>query len=430
MLAHATRSLTLGRMKVEMLALDAITPYGKNPRRNDKAVDAVAASIRQFGWRQPIVVDQHKVIIVGHTRYLAAIKMGEEKVPVLVAKDLSADKVAAYRIADNKTNEIAEWDVGLLSAELKALSDMGWNDFSGLAFSTHEVDALLSPLAEKVFEADRPTLASATESQAPSLAPAVRGEEPVKNYLEEEIEEDEEPEEPDVENNSITTYRNDAQFPADNWLGFPDLRADMLWDGDIRKIYIKDGDEAPTQMICWSSVGVDQRMSGHVINFYASDDRFESAIWDNSSNFLDKMQIIKPAALVMPDFSTWTDEPTAFNIWNTYRARWCARYWQEAGHKVIPNINLCDQASWEWIFLGIPSHIPCAMVQCRTMKDDEKGKKLFVMGMHEWCKRIRTDKIIIYGGEHRHWLEPNLPASPKYVWFNSYHKARKDAGLF
>jgi ParB-like chromosome segregation protein Spo0J len=416
-------------MKVEMLPVAEVSPYEKNPRRNEKAVDAVAASIRQFGWRQPIVVDAKKVIIVGHTRYLAALKLGEEKVPVLVAKDLKADQVKAYRIADNKTNEIAEWDVGLLSAELKALSDLGWNDFSGLAFDTREIDALLSPLAEKVFEADRPTLATATEEQAPELAPAVRGEEP-RNYLEEEVEEDDEPQEPDT-SQSITTYRDDAKFSSSNWLGFPDLLPHMLWDGDIRRVYIKDEDTAPTQLIVWSAVGVDERMRGHVVTFYASDERFEHAIWDKAVDFLDKMAIIKPGALVMPDFSTWTDEPTAFNIWNTFRARWCARYWQEAGHKIIPNVNLCDEASWEWIFLGYPKEVPCAMFQCRQgYNDNEKSKQTLIRGLHEWCKRVTTRKMFLYGGEHREWLEPHLPKGPQYVWFPSYHKARKDAGLF
>lgn len=418
-------------MKIEMLAITAITPYGKNPRRNERAVDAVASSIKQFGWRQPIVVDAEMVIVVGHTRYLAAQKLGLDKVPVLVAKDLRPDQVKAYRVADNKTNEIAEWDVGLLAGELKELSDLGWNDFGSLAFDTREIDALLSPLAEKVFEADRPTLAKATEEQAPEIAEqAAKSPEPVRNYLEEEIEDDEEPQEPDVEMDSITTYREDAVFSSSNWLGFPDLIPSMLWDGDIRRVYIKDGDEAPAQFICWSSVGVDERMRGHVINFYASDDRFETAIWEKSSQFMDKMRVIQPEALVMPDFSTWTDEPAAFNIWNTYRARWCSRYWQEAGHKIIPNINLCDEASWKWIFLGIPSEIPTAAVQCRNYNKDEKGKQLFVRGLHEWCKRIKTRKIFIYGGEHRNWLEPNLPDGPQYVWFPSYHKARKDAGLF
>ena len=97
-------------MQIEMWTLDRVRPYENNPRVNDDAVDAVAASIREFGFAQPIVVDSDSVIIVGHTRLKAAQKLGLERVPVVVASHLTPDQVRAYRIADNRTNELAEWD--------------------------------------------------------------------------------------------------------------------------------------------------------------------------------------------------------------------------------------------------------------------------------------------------------------------------------
>ena len=90
-------------MKIELRKIADIKPYPNNPRSNDDAVDAVAASIREFGFRQPVVVDTDGVIICGHTRFKAAQKMRLEKVPVHVAVDLSPDQIKAYRIADNKT---------------------------------------------------------------------------------------------------------------------------------------------------------------------------------------------------------------------------------------------------------------------------------------------------------------------------------------
>ncbi|HBJ38540.1 MAG TPA: chromosome partitioning protein ParB, partial [Planctomycetaceae bacterium] len=85
-------------------------PYESNPRVNDKAVDAVAASIKEYGFSQPIVVDTYGVIIVGHTRLKAAQKLGLEYVPVVVACHLTPEQARAYRIADNKTAELADWD--------------------------------------------------------------------------------------------------------------------------------------------------------------------------------------------------------------------------------------------------------------------------------------------------------------------------------
>jgi len=94
-------------MDIELRRIDQIKPYDKNPRHNDDAVDAVANSITEFGFRQPIVVDGDGVIVVGHTRYKAAQKLGMEEVPVHVATDLTPAQAKAYRIADNQTATIA-----------------------------------------------------------------------------------------------------------------------------------------------------------------------------------------------------------------------------------------------------------------------------------------------------------------------------------
>ncbi len=131
-------------MKIDQWELARIKPYPGNPRQNDAAVDAVAESIRQFGFRQPIVVDTEGVIICGHTRYKAAQKLGLEKVPVHVAKDLSPEQIRAYRIADNKTAELATWDYELLPIELSALQGMDF-DLGLLGFSQDDLAKLLDP---------------------------------------------------------------------------------------------------------------------------------------------------------------------------------------------------------------------------------------------------------------------------------------------
>ena len=105
-------------MNVIELELDKIKPYEKNPRKNDRAVDGVAESIKQFGFQQPIVVDKNNIIVVGHTRYKAAQKLGMTTVPCVLADQLTKEQVKAYRIADNKLNELATWDFELLGEEL------------------------------------------------------------------------------------------------------------------------------------------------------------------------------------------------------------------------------------------------------------------------------------------------------------------------
>lgn len=116
-------------MKVLQRPIREITPYEKNPRNNDGAVEAVAASIREFGWQQPIVVDKDGVIIAGHTRYKAAKKMGLKDVPVVVAENLTEEQVRAYRLADNKTGEIAGWDFSALEEELSKFTEIDMEQF-------------------------------------------------------------------------------------------------------------------------------------------------------------------------------------------------------------------------------------------------------------------------------------------------------------
>ncbi|KAA0219702.1 MAG: ParB N-terminal domain-containing protein [Phycisphaerae bacterium] len=129
-------------MNIEIRPLADVKPYDKNPRENDAAVDAVAESIRRFGFRQPIVLDGDGIIVCGHTRWKAAQKLGLEQVPVHVARDLTPEQIRAYRIIDNKTNELATWDLELLPIELAELQGAGI-DWSLLGFDQDELAKLL-----------------------------------------------------------------------------------------------------------------------------------------------------------------------------------------------------------------------------------------------------------------------------------------------
>jgi DNA modification methylase len=136
-------------MKIQLWSLDRVMPYPGNPRINDDTVDAVAASLREFGFRQPIVVDAKGVIIVGHTRYKAAKKLGLQKVPVHVATDLTPEQVRAYRVADNQTASLATWDYDLLPVELGELKSAGY-DLALLGFDPDELARLLDPTLKDV----------------------------------------------------------------------------------------------------------------------------------------------------------------------------------------------------------------------------------------------------------------------------------------
>src|SRR4051794_5352944 len=132
-------------MHVEMRPITAIRPYENNPRHNDEAVEAVAASIQAFGFRQPLVVDEEGVIVVGHTRYKAALQLGLTEVPVHVAVGLSPAQARAYRLADNQTNQLSYWDDDKLPLELAGLQEVGFD----LALTGFDSDELLRLLGSE-----------------------------------------------------------------------------------------------------------------------------------------------------------------------------------------------------------------------------------------------------------------------------------------
>lgn len=129
-------------MEISLLRLSDIKPYPGNPRVNDGAVAAVVASLKEFGFRQPIVVDTDLVIIVGHTRYKAAQQLGLLQVPVHIARDLTPEQIKAYRIADNQTATIAEWDFDLLNIELADLQKQDY-DLGLLGFDADELAQIM-----------------------------------------------------------------------------------------------------------------------------------------------------------------------------------------------------------------------------------------------------------------------------------------------
>lgn len=126
-------------MNVIEKRLDEIKMYDNNPRNNSDAVPAVAKSIRKFGFKQPLVIDKAGVIVAGHTRYLAAKKIGLETVPCVVADDLTPKQINEYRIADNKTSEMARWNYLGLAREINSIDGSDLIDFG---FTQYEIDAL------------------------------------------------------------------------------------------------------------------------------------------------------------------------------------------------------------------------------------------------------------------------------------------------
>lgn len=133
-------------MDILELKIEELVPYENNPRINDQAVDKVAASIREFGFKVPIVIDKDNVIVAGHTRLEAAKLLGLESVPCIKADDLTDDQVREFRIIDNKTQELADWDLDIMRAELESITGI---DMSEFGFMIEEIEDQKKKDAEK-----------------------------------------------------------------------------------------------------------------------------------------------------------------------------------------------------------------------------------------------------------------------------------------
>lgn len=142
-------------MEIKNININELKPYEKNPRKNDDAVQYVAESIKQFGFKVPIIIDKNNVIVAGHTRYKAAEQLGLKEVPCIVADDLTDAQIKAFRLADNKVSEKSGWDLGLLGDEIKELQDLDLDidlDLTKLGFGDFEISMLTEDMEPEKYD--------------------------------------------------------------------------------------------------------------------------------------------------------------------------------------------------------------------------------------------------------------------------------------
>lgn len=119
----------MDKLKIEYVDINSIKPYKKNPRKNEDAIPYVMESIKQFGFKNPVILDKDNVIVCGHTRIESAKRLGITEIPCIYADDLTDEQIKAFRLADNKVAEIAEWDIDLLDTELDDILNIDMQDF-------------------------------------------------------------------------------------------------------------------------------------------------------------------------------------------------------------------------------------------------------------------------------------------------------------
>lgn len=324
-------------MIIKDTPISELVPYEYNARKNDEAVGAVASSIKQFGFKVPIVVDRQGVIIAGHTRLRAAKLLDLQTVPVIVADDLTEEQVRAFRLADNKVAEFSSWDYDKLDRELSQIFDIDMDDFG---FHLDDIEDLQFE-EELTHQEHKANVAHDVVS---------------------------------ILNTEIATFPGAGPFDIPLLEPVTDLPNVDEW---ISYNYVKSDDEPDHKGV----------------HFFIHDYQFER-VWNRPKDYTERLS--RYPVVCAPDFSPMGGLPMATQIWNHYRKMWCAAYWQACGMTVIPTITWStDKASLDWFLDGVPRGGIVITSMMWTHTDEQKQD--FAEAWDRVVQEIAPPLVLTYG---------------------------------
>lgn len=330
--------------RYEKVNIEAIKVYARNAKIHpQRQIDQLRASIREFGFINPILLDKDYRIIAGHGRYEAAKQEGMEYVPCLFVEDLTAEQVRAYRLIDNKLQEASTWSFPDLNKELADLT------------VTFNMPA---------FGFDLPVLDLTIDEQ--------------------HFARDEKDKPPNNDTNQyIRTLLNIHNLEV--------ARFEGVGQWDIPEIYPVDEIEEITEWIGFNYMLSEPEPEGKGLHFFVDDYHFER-VWNNPQRYVDKIR--RFSAVLSPDFSPYTEMPFAMQLWNHYRKHWVAAFWQREGVTVIPTIRTSGDPRADSFFLeGEPKG---GIVAISSMWSDRTGD-LFKEKFEMMVDKLKPIRIIVYG---------------------------------
>ena len=355
-------------LTVKRVKLADLKPHVRNPRHHpepgSKEWDALKKSL-EADYFDPLIVNSGKthaelsnVLVSGHLRCKVMLADGYTHADAVI-KDY--DEARHVQVMLRANNQTGAWDEKILA---DILNGIGKDDLDLTGFDAGEIDGML-----KALEGDEPEGIINGESALPGAL----------------------------------ALKTDMAFPSKEIFGIPTFRTDMLascpepittWAGpdatEVSENYFYN--------VSTDSVrGLD--FAKTVVGFYTDDARFEQS-WQQPDVFTGKILNKKPIAVLSPNFSLWLEFPPAVKIWNTYRSRWVGRYFQEAGIRIIPDVNWADDLSFEYCFAGIPKNAPCVSIQLQTGKDHAKELPLKRAGVAAAIDRLKPDSLLIYAGDN------------------------------
>lgn len=332
----------MDNLQIEYVDIKTVKPYHKNARHNDgEATEKVAASIKAFGFQQPILVDDNNIIITGHTRLKAAISLGIDIIPIAHAVNLTDEQIKAYRLADNRVAEYSTWDAELLNVELGEFKTIDMSQF-GFDLSVTGLDF-------------------GTEQEAF-----------------------------DIEEEDAEDFHRDTTINQYNLFHYDESRVEGLFNMPI----LEGVDYIPKDFQGFNYV-LNKPDYSSCVHFFLDDYQFER-IWQRPDFYIEKL--LEFDCALTPDFSLYLDMPIAMQVWNIYRSRLIGQIMQDYGVTVIPTVSWSTEDSFAFCFDGLPKGATLA-ISTIGVKQNKEQLKIWEKGVTEMINRLNPKRIVVYGGK-------------------------------
>lgn len=426
---------------VQLIDVEKLKPYDKNPRKGN--VRAIAESLATNKQYRPIVVQQktNKILAGNHT-WQAAKSLNWEKISVVYV-DVDEESAAKIVLADNRTNDLAGYDSEVLAQVLDSITD----PTIGTGYSQNDLDIIA-----KASESAAQLSATLTEITLEDEMDAVRGTGLAPTEFDDEFESEFELDEedsplPDIEQDEfedaqaklqgVLQLQDDVYWEMGlNAYDIPPIRKDMLLHNLPDPLDTWGGPNASTDdgetTYIWnyglaSPTGLP--FDRTILCFYTYDFKFEGW-WDKPSYYLSKVLNKGIKMAIAPDYSVWWDDPKTYQIYSIYRAQWSARYFQEAGLRVIPRAVMTNTEQMQKIsWMGIPKKAPIISMSMQTMdKNNPEEMKAALDSLVSNCDGLECEKMLVYGGNPAKGIcesaQPKVKGT-EIIWVRNYAAVRR-----
>lgn len=327
-------------MKIEYIQTSDLKSYKDNAKKHpQEQIEQIKQSIQEFGFNDPIAIDEDNIVIEGNGRLVSALQLGLDKVPCIRLIGMTLEQKRAYVLVHNKLTMNSDFDLDILAGELSKITEYDMSEY-GFDLDIEEViDDITGDLDDGGYFGD--------------------------------------------ERERTYNAYNLEEFDPDRAEGFYDFPA------------LKAENVTPKDMVSFNYLLNSEPKGDCAIHFYIDDYQFER-VWNDPYKYIEKLKDYQ--CVLTPDFSLYLDMPMAMKIWNIYRSRLIGQIFQDKGLKVIPTLQWAEEETLDFAFEGIEQG-GTVSVSTIGVKRDENSKNIWYTGMDKAIETLKPKQILVYGGD-------------------------------